>query len=155
MFWSFFVCERNDARRHSTRRQPRSSGSVTSAAVFVENFDGAFRQGVQRVLHAFTDAAWYTATLPFDRGGPGLTRATDLRVAAYLGFVAAAAPELCAVMAASPRFLSAYLLKPSVAELCSGLPMGSQPPEHPRAGSPLDRLRRAHTIESLEEHVTG
>ncbi len=80
-------------------------------------------------LHSFTDAAWHTATLPFDRGGLGLTRATDLRVAAYLGSVFAASPELIDVMTPSSRFLSTYLMEPAVLDVSSSLPMGSTLPD--------------------------
>ncbi len=98
-------------------------------------------------------AAWYTKTIPFDTGGLGLTRATDFSVADSPGSVAAAAPELSAVMAASPWFLWAYLMELSVAGLLPCLLIRTQAPEQLSPGPLLDRLKRAHTEDYQKEHL--
>ncbi len=74
-------------------------------------------------------------------------------MADYPGSVAGAAPELSTVMAASPWFLWAYFMERSVAGLLPCLLIRTQAPEKLSPGPMLDRLKRAHTVDSQKEHL--
>ena len=105
------------------------------------------------MLHSFTNTAWHSATLSFDRGGLGPSRSSDLRVAAYPGSVSAAAPNLIDVLSPSLCFLPLLLMEPSAMEVSYSLPMGSSLPEHLHPQPLLIRLRQASVVETRESHL--